>query len=158
VAHLILVLGPRGTGRSTSLTALAELGFATADTTGPQVETLLSTSGPGPDRLAVTVELELPEVIETLPARIGEARRAGHTVEVLLLDADDPTLLRRSVIAPELAEYGIEDAGLGDIRDRLATLRPLARACVDTTELAPEELAVVVKRVFGPAGAIGETD
>jgi predicted ATPase len=57
LAHLVLVIGPPGSGRTTVLAALETLGFASLDTTGRQTTHLLG--GSMPAQVAIVVDLEL---------------------------------------------------------------------------------------------------
>lgn len=154
MSHLVLVLGPSGSGRTTALGALAALGFAVSDTTGAPTTALLGGAGPVPPRLALVVDLGLEGQQEALPKQLASARDAGHRVDLILLDADEQTLVRRAHVPLELAEYGLGPAVMGAERDRLVPLQGLATAVIDTTRLTPAALRARVAQVVraqGPA-------
>ena len=156
MAHLVLILGPHGSGRSTALEALKALGFAVSDTTGIPSTALLGGQGPSPERLAVVLNLELASSIADLAARIQGARRTGHRVDVLWLDAEEETLLARARNTPALAEYGLETVALEEERARLQPLKTLSCLAVDTTDLSPQQLqSLVYQKMSEPHRTLG---
>jgi len=144
MAHLVLIVGPPGSGRTTALEALAALGFATSDTSGLPSAALVAGRGEVPPKLAVVMDLRRDVSIQVLPAQVANAREAGHQVTVIVLDASEPALLGRVHAPPEMAEYGLGPATLGDQRTRLRPLRSLADVFIDTTELGPAALREAV--------------
>ncbi len=140
MAHLVLIVGPPGSGRSTALEGLAALGFATSDTTGLPSAALVSPRGDLPPKLAVVADLSRDVFIAALPAQVARARQHGHQITVIGLDASEATLLGRVQTPPEMAEYGLGPTTLGDQRTRLAPLRSLVDPLIDTTELSPAAL------------------
>jgi RNase adaptor protein for sRNA GlmZ degradation len=148
VAHLVLIVGPPGSGRTTALEALAALGFATSDTSGMPSAALVASRGPLPPMLAVVIDLRRDVTVQELPAQVENARRAGHQVTVIGLDASASALLGRVHAPPEMAEYGLGPATLGDQRTRLRPLWPLADPLIDTTALSAAELREAVFRAM----------
>ena len=151
MAHLVLIIGPPGSGRSTALEALAALGFATSDTSGLPSAALVSLRGDPPPKLAVVVDLSRDVFIAALPAQVARARQLGHPITVIGLDASESVLLGRVQVPPEQAEYGLGPAILADQRTRLAPLRPLFNHLIDTTDLSPETLRETVFQALSQA-------
>jgi UPF0042 nucleotide-binding protein len=153
VTHVVLVLGPTGSGRSTALDGLREAGFAVLDTrsTSPTTE-LFSPRRQLPERVAVALDADDVGGLAALPDAIDTARARGARVDVVVLDADDATLMARAArlgLAPPLAAYGLVSVGLAAQRDRVAKLGELITHRVDTTGLDEDVLVQLMAMAFG---------
>lgn len=144
--HALWVLtGPSGSGRATALAALERAGVAVTD--GLPVELLGSLAALPRDAVSVVTLALGPDVDGLAPA----VRGAG--ANVLFLDADDPTLVRRLADSTRPHPFAGAGPGIAAVtaeREVLGPLRAVADAVIDTTGLLPDELGERVVAVVRP--------
>jgi UPF0042 nucleotide-binding protein len=154
VAHVIIVTGMSGAGRSTAAHALEDGGWRVIDNLPsqllPSLLDLASSDNSAVNRLAVVIDVRGGDSVEEL-APIIDSLRSRANVRVLYLDATDGELIKRfeSVRRPHpLQGKGTLIDGIRVERDRLATLRGLADVVVDTTGLNVHQTTTLVYDSF----------
>jgi UPF0042 nucleotide-binding protein len=154
VAHVIIVTGMSGAGRSTAAHALEDGGWRVIDNLPsqllPSLVDLESSEGVLVNRLAVVIDVRGGDSVEEL-APIIDSLRSRTDVRVLFLDATDDELIKRfeSVRRPHpLQGKGTLIDGIRAERERLATLRGLADVVVDTTGLNVHQTTTLVYDSF----------
>jgi len=95
--RITLVTGLSGSGKSVALNVLEDEGAYCVDNLPASVlEPLVADlAGRGQQHLAVGIDARSCDTVDTLPARVGALRSAGHEVHLLFLDADEATLVER---------------------------------------------------------------
>jgi len=158
--RVVIVSGLSGSGRSTAIHVLEDLGFYCIDNLPvvlmPRFLELCDGLGEGINRIAFGIDLRERAFFQELPAVIEQARRLGHRVEVLFLDAADSVLVRRfsETRRPHpLAEGGQPIDGIRRERERLAAVRASADRILDTTALTVHQLRSELTRDYGEHGA-----
>lgn len=158
--RLILVTGPAGAGRSTAIDVLEDLGLEVVDNLPLSLLPRLLDGAPPARPMAVGIdarnrEFSTAAMIETIR---GLSRRDDLVLEVVYLDCDDDTLLRRfsatrrrHPLAPEEAP----EVGIARERDLLQAVRAEADVLIDTSELTPHQLRADLERLFAPDNAPG---
>ncbi len=142
--HIVVVTGMSGAGRSSALHVLEDLGYYCVDNLppalAPQVVTLLAGEltrvGFGVDVRTGSFLAGAEKIIETLVSQ-------GHDTEVIFLDCKDEVLVRRfsETRRPHPLAAGADVlAGIQAERERLASLRQLARHVIDTTDASVHDL------------------
>ena len=157
--HIVIVTGMSGAGRSTALHVLDDLGFFCVDNLPPRLaselvgmlapEKAFKRVGLGIDVRTGTFLEGATEVLDTLVV-------AGHTVEVLFLDANDETLVRRfsETRRPHpLAPGGDIVAAIQKERERMAPLRARTTHVIDTTDLSVHDLRRLLVEWVAGTGA-----
>jgi UPF0042 nucleotide-binding protein len=151
---LVVVTGVSGAGKSTALRALEDLGFYAADNLPlPLVPKFLElVSGrPDIDRAALGIDARGAEFLAGALKIFEDARKGGHAVEILFLDASDEILIRR--FSETRRRHPLSDtdirAGIRDEREKLSTLRQAADALVDTGTLTVHVLRALVMERYG---------
>jgi len=153
--RIVVVTGVSGAGKSTALRALEDLGFYSADNLPlpllPKFVELLS-SRPDIDRAALVIDARGGEFLHDATAIFADIRRAGHTVEVLFLEASDEILIRR--FSETRRRHPLSDtdirAGLLAERQKLAALLgEAADAMVDTGALTVHVLRALIQERYG---------
>lgn len=154
VAHIIVVTGMSGAGRSTAANALEDAGWRVIDNLPsallPSLVVLATTEGSAMNRLAVVIDVRGGDSVEEL-APIIDSLRNSTSVRVLFLDATDAELIRRfeSVRRPHpLQGTGTLIDGIRAERERLETLRGIADVVVDTTGLNIHQTTTLVYDTF----------
>ena len=154
VAHIIIVTGMSGAGRSTAGNALEDAGWRVIDNLPsvllPSLVDLAVADGGTMNRLAVVIDVRGGDSVEEL-APIIESLRRRATVRVLFLDATDTELIKRfeSVRRPHpLQENGTLIDGIQRERARLETLRGISDVVVDTTGLNVHQTTTLVYDSF----------
>lgn len=154
VAHIIIVTGMSGAGRSTAGNALEDAGWRVIDNLPsqllPSLVDLAVADGGTMNRLAVVIDVRGGDSVEEL-APIIESLRRRATVRVLFLDATDAELIKRfeSVRRPHpLQENGTLTDGIQRERARLGTLRGISDVVVDTTGLNVHQTTTLVYDSF----------
>jgi len=154
--RVVIVTGLSGSGRSTAIHVLEDLGFYCIDNLPvvlmPRFLELCDGLGEGINRIAFGIDVRERAFFQELPAVIDQARRLGYQVEVLFLDASDSVLLRRfsETRRPHpLADGGQPIDGIRSERERLAAVRATADRILDTTALTVHQLRAELTRDYG---------
>ena len=145
--RVVIVTGLSGSGKSTAIHVLEDLGFYCIDNLPvvlmPRFLELCEGLREDIARIAFGIDLRERAFFSELPGVIDQARRQGHRVEVLFLDASDEVLVRRfsETRRPHpLAEGGPPIDGIRRERERLAAVRATADRILDTTALTVHQL------------------
>ncbi len=160
--RLVVVTGLSGSGKSTALRALEDLGFFCIDNLPvvllPRLLELSALTREEVRKFALVVDAREGGYLDRAPEVLEDARRAGHHVHVLFLEASDETLLRRYSETRRrhpLSPEGPVAEGIARERALLQSLREVADESVDTSELTVHQLKQLVQDRF--AAAPGDT-
>jgi RNase adapter protein RapZ len=154
--RIAVITGLSGAGKSTALRALEDEGFFCIDNLPvPFLQTLvelLARSGGDINRVALVVDAREGRFLEQAPEVFHEARRAGAQLELVFLDTNDETLLRRfsetrrrHPLAPDRPVI----EGIAAERLALSGLRGIADELIDTSQLTVHELRQLIHDRFG---------
>jgi len=151
---VVVVTGVSGAGKSTALRALEDLGFYCADNLPmpllPKfIELLAAREEIG--LAALVVDTRSGDFLEDTEPVLSALRTAGHSIEVLFLDAPDDVLIRRFSETRRrhpLSGTNIRE-GLATERNSLATLRQQATTVIDTRDLNMHALRALVLERYG---------
>ena len=151
--HVVIVTGLSGSGKSTAIRVLEDLGFYCIDNLPvvltPKIIELCQNSEEGIQRIALGIDLRERRFLADYDAVLEEVRRAGHRVEILYLDAADDVLVRRfsETRRPHpLAEGDSVAAGIARERQGLAGLKALADRIIDTSAFTVHQLRDELRR------------
>ena len=154
--HVVIVTGLSGSGKSTAIRVLEDLGFYCIDNLPvvltPKFIELCQNSEEEITRIALGVDVRERAFLDAYPAVLEEVRRAGHHVEILYLDAADDVLVRRfsETRRPHPQAEGANVAsGIHRERARLADLKGMADRIIDTTAYTVHELRDELRTLLG---------
>ncbi len=158
--HVVIITGMSGSGKSTAIRALEDVGFFCIDNLPVLLLPKLTELAGGGQfaHLALVVDAREGIFLHEAPRVLDEVRRAGHHVEVLFLDASDESLIRRFSETRRrhpLAPAGTVAEGIKAEREALKDLRELADQVVDSSALNVHDLKRMVQARFSPEPAAG---
>lgn len=151
-APLVVLTGLSGSGKTTALHALEDIGYYTVDNLPPSLwGALVAAADVGPEGIAIGVDIRARRFLSEAPRALEALRRDGLVPTVVFLDASDATLVRRYNFTRRthpLSE-GTLVSDLSQERRALEPLRSLADVVIDTTELSPRALTQALWDRFG---------
>lgn len=163
---LIIISGRSGSGKSTALHVLEDLGFNCIDNLPVGLlPALVASTRADTGNCAVSIDARnLPQELERFPEILEDLEHAADTatsVEVIYLDADTTTLVRRFSETRRRHPLTRDDLTLTEAlhaeRDLLEGIANLADLTIDSTRLSHHELRelirsrVVAHRSRGPS-------
>jgi RNase adapter protein RapZ len=145
--RLLVVTGLSGSGKSTAIHVLEDLGFYCIDNLPvaliPRFVELWEISREEVRRVALGIDVRERHFLAEAPRVFEELRAAGVALEVLYFEASDEVLVRRfsETRRPHPAgDGGALADGIRRERERLRGLREIADRVVDTSALTVHEL------------------
>ncbi|MEB2284426.1 MAG: RNase adaptor protein RapZ [Polyangiaceae bacterium UTPRO1] len=156
--HVVIVTGLSGSGKSTAIRVLEDLGFYCIDNLPvvltPKFIELCQSSEADIQRVALGIDLRERAFLGDYAKVVDEIRRAGHRVEILYLDAADDVLVRRfsETRRPHPLADGVDvAAGIARERAGLAGLKALADRIIDTSVFTVHQLRDELRRLLADA-------
>jgi UPF0042 nucleotide-binding protein len=158
--HVVIITGLSGSGKSTALRALEDIGFFCVDNLPvvllPKFLEIQSDPAKQIDRVAMVMDLREQGFVEKCPRIFARLREKGYRIEILFFDATDEAILKRfseTRRSHPLAPRGSLMEGIAGERGKLASLKAMADAVIDSTSFNVHQLKDVVQRRFLGAAA-----
>jgi UPF0042 nucleotide-binding protein len=157
--RIVFLAGLSGSGKSTAMAALEDLGFYCVDNLPVQLidqfVTLCAQSEPPIEKIALAIDTREPGFLAGVPAVIEQLRERGAEVSVLFLDCANDALVSRyretRRVHPQ-SPTGTVEEGIAVERRLLVEMARLADQVIDTSSLNIHQLkAAVVQYVSGAA-------
>lgn len=153
--RLIIVTGMSGAGKTVALKVFEDLGFYCVDNLPIPLmekfaELTLERTGHGED-VALGVDIRSGEELSTLDETLRKWKATQIPCEILFLDANDQTLIKRykeTRRSHPLAGSGRVDKGIEKERQKLEFLKREADYIIDTSKLLTRELRQELERIF----------
>jgi RNase adapter protein RapZ len=153
--HAVVVTGLSGSGKSTALKVLEDLGFYCIDNLPaallPRFLELWQSSREDIGRVALGIDVRERRFLQDVPGVFDELRGAGVQLEVIYLEASDDVLVRRfsETRRPHpAAEAGAVADGIRRERDALRGVRELADRIIDTSAFTVHELRAALRELL----------
>jgi UPF0042 nucleotide-binding protein len=153
--HILVITGMSGSGKSTAVRALEDAGWFCIDNLPAPLLLKVTELGSENRRLAFVMDVREGNFLRDAPKVLDEAKRAGHQVEVLFLDASDEALLRRYSETRRkhpLSPKGNASEGIFKEREQLKELREQSQHVLDTSAMTVHELKRQVQSRFSESG------
>lgn len=158
--RVVVITGMSGSGKTTSLRALEDVGFFCVDNLPVAMlpEFLEIQSAPDKDvsKVALVMDLREKNFLDTYPEVFSALNGKGYKIEIVFLDAHDDALLHRfseTRRVHPLSKHGSIMEGIVHERTQLSPLKKMADTIVDTTSLNVHQLKDAVQRLFLESGA-----
>lgn len=155
--HVVIMSGPSGSGRSTAIRALEDLGFEAIDNLPLSFLGRLF-AAPVTRPVVVGIDPRNREfATDRLLAALAEIERAlGRAPVLVYLDCDAPTLVQRYSETRRRHPLSPTETPLVGIEREIALLGPLrqrADVLIDTRSMTPHDLRAEMARQFGEGGS-----
>lgn len=156
--RVVIITGLSGSGKSTALRALEDIGFFCVDNLPvvllPKFLDITIVSSPKIDRVAMVMDLREKSFLEKYRRIFEKLKEKGFKIEILFLEASDETLMRRFSETRRnhpLSEKGSIMDGIVLEKEKLLPLRKMAERIIDTTSANVHQLKDIVQRYFLPS-------
>ena len=154
--QLLVVTGLSGAGKSTALSALADVGFYCVDNLPvpllPDLMRLVAdTRG---ERVAVVIDARDRQTFAGFPAMRETLEGEGYKLEVLYLEAPKEVVMRRYSETRRLHPLGELPGAIDREIEVLKPVRATATTVVDTANLRGRQLRGLVRERYGASGVL----
>jgi len=153
--RVVIVTGMSGSGKTTSLRALEDVGFFCVDNLPvallPKFLEIQSVDAKNVSKVALVMDLREKSFIDTYPDVFKQLNEKGYKIEILFLDAGDEALLHRfseTRRTHPLSQRGSIMEGISNEREKLSPLKQMADKIIDTTSFNVHQLKDSVQRFF----------
>jgi UPF0042 nucleotide-binding protein len=156
--RVVIITGLSGSGKSTALRALEDIGFFCVDNLPvvllPKFLDITTHSSPEIDRVAMVMDLRERSFLDKYQRIFTRLKDKGYKIDILFLESSDDSLLHRFSetrrIHP-LSEKGPIMEGIRLEREKLLSLKQMADKIIDTTSSNVHQLKDIVQRHFLPS-------
>lgn len=155
--RLVVITGLSGAGKSEASRVLEDAGYYVVDNLPPAlIPTFaeLCRKSAGIDRAALVVDIRGREFFADATTALATIAADGVSFEILFLEADDQTLIRRykeSRRGHPMAPEGRVADGIAEERGRLGPLRDRAHRIIDTGGLSRADLRARLRALYAEA-------
>ncbi|MEQ8215595.1 MAG: RNase adapter RapZ [Smithellaceae bacterium] len=156
--RVVIITGLSGSGKTTALRALEDIGFFCVDNLPvvllPKFLDITTKSSPEIKRVAMVMDLRERSFLKKYEDIFSRLKEKGYKIEILFLDSSDESLLRRFSVtrrAHPLSEKGSVMEGIRQEREKLSALKEMADQVIDSTSTNVHQLKDIVQRYFLPA-------
>lgn len=154
--RFVIVTGMSGAGKSSALKMLEDMEYFCVDNLPvPLIDKFVRLLGNGAsgeiEKVAIGVDVRNGKALSGLEQVLEKIHLPGTRVEILFLDADDRTLVKRykeTRRSHPLCGGGRVDEGIRKERELLKFLREYADYILDTSKLLTRELKAELEKIF----------
>ena len=153
--RLVIVTGMSGAGKSTAMKMMEDMGYFCIDNLPiflfEKFMEFFNGTHPAQQKVAVGMDVRSGTDLENLEFALQRLEYMEIPFEVLFLDADDKTLIKRykeTRRVHPLANGERIEKGLERERDKIAFLKKDANYIIDTSNLLTRELKYELERIF----------
>jgi UPF0042 nucleotide-binding protein len=156
--RVVIITGLSGSGKSTALRALEDIGFFCVDNLPvillPKFLSITTSSSPEIKQVAMVMDLRERSFLDKYQRIFTGLKEKGYKIEIIFLESSDDSLLHRFSetrrIHP-LSERGMIMEGILIEREKLSSLKKMADKIIDTTSVNVHQLKDIVQRHFLPS-------
>ena len=153
--RFVIITGMSGGGKRTALKMLEDEGFYCVDNLPVDLldkfVEIISSPGSEHEHVALGLDVRSTQKFDDVQEALHKLKEEGNNFEVLFMDCDDATLVRRYKesrrVHPLSLEGRVED-GIKKERKILKTTREKADYVIDTSNLLTRDLKTELNRIF----------
>lgn len=156
--QVVIITGLSGSGKSTALRALEDIGFFCIDNLPvvllPKFLSITTLSSPEINRVALVMDLRERSFLNKYQRIFARLKEKGYKIEILFLDSTDDVLLHRfseTRRSHPMSEKGSVIDGISLEREKLSSLKQMADRVIDTTSANVHQLKDIIQRHYLPA-------
>ena len=153
--RVVIITGLSGSGKSTALRALEDIGFFCVDNLPvvllPRFLKIRADESHDIADIAMVMDLRQQSFLEKYSRIFNRLKDRGYRIEILFLDAGDDALLNRfseTRRVHPLSGRGSVMEGILREREKLSPLKQMADKIIDTTSINIHQLKDAVQRCF----------
>lgn len=158
MTNLVIITGLSGSGKSTAVNVLEDLGFYCVDnlplTLLPKFIELCDVTEKDIDKVALVIDIREGKLIENAPDLLKELKDKGYPLEIVFLDSSEEALIKRYKETrrkhPLSADGNISE-GIDSEREKLEGLKDLSDLIIDTSEYNVHDLKQRIRDNFESA-------
>lgn len=152
---IIIITGLSGSGKSTAIRALEDIGFFCVDNLPPVllpkfIELCKASSGEF-SKVAMVMDVRGGTFLNEYPDIFQDLREKGQKIKILFLESSDEALVRRFKETRRqhpLEKKGSVLEGIKEEREKLSGLRMLASEIIDSSSFTVHQLRELIKQLF----------
>ena len=156
--RVVIITGLSGSGKSTALRALEDIGFFCVDNLPvvllPKFLAITTLSSPEIKQVALVMDLRERSFLDKYKRIFTRLKEKGYKIEILFIEASDDSLLHRFSETRRIhpvSEKGPIMEGILKEREKLSSLKKMADKVIDTTFANVHQLKDTVQRHFLPS-------
>jgi UPF0042 nucleotide-binding protein len=157
---IVILSGISGSGKSTAVKALEDLGYFCLDNLPPTlIATFIELSKNSAEeitKIGIVMDIREGVFFERIPEVIEELKKKGNSVELLFLESSDEALVKRYKETrrkhPLSADGNILE-GISQEREILTKVKNIADHVIDTSSFNVHQLREIVQDLFGKTAA-----
>ena len=156
--RVVIITGLSGSGKSTALRALEDIGFFCVDNLPvvllPKFLAITVLSSPEIKQVALVMDLRERSFLDKYKRIFAGLKEKGYRIEILFLECSDDSLLHRfseTRRSHPLSVKGSVIEGIELEREKLDSLKQMADKIIDTTSVNVHQLKDAVQRHYLPS-------
>jgi len=153
--RVVVITGLSGSGKSTALKALEDIGFFCVDNLPsvllPKFLEIQADAASEISKIGLVMDLREKSFGEKSKSIFSELKEQGYWLEIVFLDAGDELLLARfkeTRRTHPLSEKGNVMEGIAQEREKLSVLREMADKVIDTSSYNVHQLKETIQKYF----------
>lgn len=151
----VIITGLSGSGKSTALRALEDVGFFCVDNLPvvllPKFLEINTDASSEITKVALVMDLREKGFLEKCPAIFSDLRGQGYQIEILFLDSSDDVIIQRfreTRRTHPLTDRGSINEGISNEREKFAELRKSADKVIDTSTYNVHQLKQIIQQYY----------
>jgi len=153
--RVVIITGLSGSGKSTALRALEDIGFYCVDNMPvvllPRFLKIQAESSKSVLEVAMVMDLRQKSFLEKYTNIFDRLKDKGYKIEIIFLDASEDALLHRFSETRRVHPLSVKGSVMDGInleREKLSPLKEMADKIIDTTSCNVHQLKDIVQRHF----------
>jgi UPF0042 nucleotide-binding protein len=155
ISRVVIITGLSGSGKSTALRALEDIGFYCVDNMPvvllPKFLGIQAHTSKNVPEVAMVMDLREKSFLEKYTKIFAGLKDRGYKIEILFLDAGDDALLHRFSETRRVHPLSVKGSVMDGInleREKLSALKKMADRIIDTTSCNVHQLKDIVQRYY----------